>query len=112
VSVAPPPVRGGGVTELGRWVSYRSRVATPFPIHPSAWKANSPKFISRILHTSTGKASALPLTNSRPGQPQPYILWCCMIMRCCGYCWPAFQLVSVRTVPYRQNSHHGLCTPS
>jgi hypothetical protein len=71
--------------QLVRGLSGRAVTALALPlyvlIHPIAWKYNSRKFISTILHSPGPKG---PETPDRPGpvpNPKPYILWCCMKMR-------------------------------
>jgi hypothetical protein len=54
-------------------------------IHRSAWKRNSRKFVSKILH-SPGPMG--PATLDSPGpvpNPKPYMLWWCIKIRSGAY---------------------------
>src|SRR5215218_1593442 len=50
-------------------------------IHPSAWKWNSRKFISKILHSPSPKGLETADSLGLIPNLQPYILWCCINMR-------------------------------
>src|SRR5215216_2833661 len=50
-------------------------------IHRSAWKGNSRKFISKILHSPSPKGLETADSLGLIPNLQPYILWCCINMR-------------------------------
>jgi hypothetical protein len=50
-------------------------------IHPIAWNSNSPKFISKILHSPNPKGLETADSLGLIPNLQPYILWCCINKR-------------------------------
>ncbi len=54
-------------------------------IHRSAWKGNSRKFISAILHNSTLCGRRMAYFTTRAPNPKPYTLWYCIKMRSGAY---------------------------